>query len=261
MWIGCRKMYKPVLAGIKPTINIPCLRMQSMRLAIMALLGLLVSGCLQTGGGGTGGDYHKNLTAAQLKPFLDAGCVASSYTYLDCSNASFASQFNCLSPSMQVKHEGAGLEPPLPLIECLVEGYDLNGTKTSGYFFCGGGMLRACTSYIAWEGGKFVQIKNMAGLAAKAAPISSEAEAINYVLLSKDVIDAVERPGLGDLAAKAEKNAGGFLVTAYHYNPFGCYSKIDYEEVKFQVSADGRIEEKGREVVYSKDLGYAICVD
>jgi hypothetical protein len=221
-----------------------------MRLVIFALLGILVFGCVQDGGGI---DYHKNLTAAQLKPFYDAGCTNYSEGYLNCN---LSSQFNCFSSSMKVMNEGAGLDPPIPLLECLVESRNLS---KGDYFFCGGGLLRVCTSYIAWEDGRFVQIKDAAGLAA--APISSEAEAINYVLISKDVADHVERPLLGDLSARAEKNSGGFLVTTYHHNPFGCYSKIDYEEVGFQVSVDGKIEEKSRRVVYTKDLGYSICVD
>lgn len=122
-------------------------------------------------------------------------------------------------------------------------------------------MLNVCISYVAWENGAFVQLKDADGLAARLAPIESEKEALGYVLLAKDVTSRVERPILGDLTAKVERNAGGFLVTAYHYSQFGCYSQIDYEEVKYQVSSDGTIEEISRNVAYTKYLDYAICVD
>lgn len=235
-----------------------------MRSVILITLGLfvLVFGCLQ-GGGGAGDDYHRNLTSAQLKPFYDAGCVDYAEGYLSCPDTSFVSQFNCFSAAMRVAHEGAGLEPSLALLECRIGVHSNNLTKTQmeNYFFCGGGMLQACTSYIAWEDGRFIQIKNTTELARRVAPITNEVEAINYVLLSRDVIDTVERPILGNLTAKAERTAEGFMVTVYHYKPFGCYSKIDYEEVKFQVAADGKIEEKGRQIIYTKNLGRIICVD
>lgn len=226
-----------------------------MRLLYLALLGLLAFGCVQGGGGTNDG---QNLSEAQLRPFLDAGCVNSD-GHLDCRNASFQSTFGCLIfPT--IAHNGAGLNPPLALSKCWAEVQDRSEARKE-YFFCSGGMLNACLSYIVWENSHFVQLKNASDLAARVAPIESEQEALNYVLLSKDVSDRVERPIVGALRAGAERNTDGFLVTAYYHNTFGCYSQIDYEEVKYQVSANGSIEEVSRAVVYTEYLGYAICVD
>jgi len=224
-----------------------------MRLIYLALLGLLAFGCVQDGNGMT----DKNLSEAQLKPFLDAGCVNTSDGIL-CQNASFPSQFKC-SPWLRMVRADTGTGS-LPLVECWVEVEDPSAARNE-YFFCSGGMLCICISYVTWENGHFVQLKNADDLAARVGPIESEKEALSYVLLAKDVTDLVERPILGDLKASAERNADGFLVTAYYYSQFGCYSEIDYEEVKYQVSANGKIEEVSRNVAYTKYLGYAICVD
>ncbi len=235
--------------------------MRLLNIALMSALALLVvSGCVQTDGGSV--DYHKRLTGSQLKPFTDAGCAEYS-GYMDCQNASFVSEYGCFGGSLRIRNEGTGLEPAVPLLECRVEafGRNMSESQPESYFYCGGGLLYACTSYIAPNDGGFIQVRNVTELASLVAPISSEAEAVNYVLLSENVIDTVERPVLGNLTASAIRNADGFIVTAYHYNPFGCYSKIDYEEVKFQVYADGRIREISRSVVYTKDLGAMLCVD
>ncbi|MFH0885066.1 MAG: hypothetical protein V1861_05135 [Candidatus Micrarchaeota archaeon] len=230
-------------------------------LRLICLVVLSIAGCMQTRGGGN--EPPRNLTSEDLAPFIQAGCQNGSDDYLDCANASFRSQFHCFSTSLQVMGDGLSLEPSMVLVACPVEVYGNNLTEAQmeGFFYCSGGMLRTCTSYVAWDGSKFVQIRNPDALARFAAPISSEGEALAFIILSKDVIRTVERGPLPSLAAKAQKNESGFLVTAYSHNTFGCYDKVDYEEVRFQVSPEGKIEELGRKVVYTRNLGYAVCVD
>jgi hypothetical protein len=222
---------------------------------------LLLAGCTQEGGSQI--KPPRNLTPQDLAPFTQAGCQNGSDGFLDCANASFRSDFNCYSTALQIMGDGLSLEPSMVLAWCPVEVYrnNLSEAGMKGYFYCNGGMLRTCTSYVAWDGSKFVQMKNTGALASFAAPISSEGEALAFVILSKDVMGAVERDSQTTLVAKAQKNETGYTVTAYHYNPFGCYDKVDYEEVTFFVSTEGKIEELGRKVAYTRYLDFSICVD
>jgi len=232
-----------------------------MALGLFIISAMLLAGCTQDGGSQT--QPPRNLTPEDLAPFIHAGCQNGSDGFIDCANASFRSDFNCYSSSLQVMGDGLSLDPSMVLSWCPVEVYRNNLTeeRMKDYFYCNGGMLRTCTSYVAWDGSKFVQIKNAAALAPFVAPISSEGEAVAFVILSKDVIGTVERDSLPALVAKAQKNESGYTVTAYHYNPFGCYDKVDYEEITFFVSTDGKIDELGRKVAFTRDLGYSICVD
>ncbi|MCI0504189.1 hypothetical protein L0Y65_05790 [Candidatus Micrarchaeota archaeon] len=223
--------------------------------AVMALYG-----CTQDGGGP---NHPRNLTSEDLAPFLAAGCRNDSSGFIDCANASFMSRFGCFSQSLQIMDEGLSLEPSMVLAWCPVEVYgnNLSQAEMEGFFYCGGGLLRTCTSYVAYDGTEFVQIKNPEALARYAGPISGEKEALAFVMLSEDVIGEVERDALPPLLARAQKDESGFLVTAYRFNMFGCYDRIDYEEVRYSVSAGGEIRELGRKVAYTRHLDGAICVD
>lgn len=222
--------------------------------------GLLFFGCTNNDGGVT--EVGGNVTQALLKPFLDAGCEYEQ-TSLDCANASFASDFQCVSSWLRIRNESVALDPALLLLECdtFAYGNNLTESQMDEYFYCRGGLAYSCVSYIMWDGSEFVQIKNGSELSGRIQHISGGKEALNYVLLSEYVQPEVERGILGPLRAKAVRNGDKFIVTAYHHNPFGCYSKIDYEEVTYEVSADGSIKETGRKVAYTKELGYMICAD
>lgn len=230
-------------------------------LGLFIISTLLLAGCTQDGGSQI--KPSRNLTPEDLAPFTRAGCQNGSGGFIDCANASFRSDFNCYATALQIMGDGLSLDPSMVLAWCPVEVYrnNLSEAGMKDYFYCNGGMLRTCTSYVAWDGSKFVQIKNPDALSRYASPISSESEAVAFVILSKDVMGAVERDSLPTLVAKAQKNESGYTVTAYHYNPFGCYDKVDYSEVTFFVSTEGTIEELGRKVAYTRHLDYSICVD
>ena len=234
-------------------------RMRNLLLFSTILL-LVLAGCIKDDRSYNNTDI--NFTQVQLKSFLDAGCVNSSYDYLDCEKTSFTSEFNC-DGSTIIRKEGAYLDPQVPLARCFTSSYGANLTEgeQETYFYCSGGLRYGCTSYIHWNGSTFVQIKNTTDFSGLITPITSEQEALYYVLLSKNVVFGVDRKILGNLNSKAEKRDGGFLVTTYYYNPFGCYDSLDYYEIRYQVSQDGEIIEKDRKVVYTEALGYSICVD
>ena len=200
-----------------------------------------------------------SFTYDQIKPFLDAGCQPTSDSLtLDCANASF--DFKCAGPVV-LEPLGLALNPKLAIAQCFTFGDNLTEAEMKNYFYCSGGLRYGCTSYIYWNGTNFIQIKNSYGLAKLVGPIENEKEALNYVFLSKNVLYSIDREGAEPLISKAEKTDEGFLVTVYHYSPFGCYSSKDYYEIVYQVSSSGVIEEKNNKVVYSKPLGYTICVD
>jgi len=232
-----------------------------MALGIIFTAIMLLAGCTQDGGGQN--QPPRNLTPEDLAPFVAAGCQNDSDGFLDCANATFRSEFGCFSSTLQIMGDGLSLDPSMVLAWCPVEIYrnNLSEDDMGGYFYCGGGMLRTCTSYVVYDGSKFVQIRNPEGLARYASPISSEREALAFAMLSKDVMGIIERDSLPPLKAKAQKNESGYLVTAYSYNIFGCYDKIDYEEVRFLVSPMGEIEELGRKVAYTRHLDGMMCVD
>jgi hypothetical protein len=238
-----------------------------MRLLWFALLCLLGFGCIGGPWGSGGGNLTsgRNLTYSQLKPFFDAGCVNESPGYLQCDNASFVRTFGCFQGShAQIMNEGAGLEPQLALVRCPIEVYgsNLSNEQMEDYFFCGGGMLRTCTSYVLWENGSFIQIKSEGELAARIMPIGSEEEALDFVLLSKGYGRVVDADEQHLFYATAQGTGSDFLVKAYAPDRvFGCYGEVNYEEIGYLVTPDGNITEKSRKTVYTKILGYQICVD
>jgi hypothetical protein len=233
-------------------------------LAVLLIFAAAVLLAIQAGGpGGETLGPARNLTSEDYAPFLNAGCVYGREGGIDCEAAQFRQEFKCFSPQLQISGEGLLLEPSAVLAWCPVEVYRnrLGEQDMRGYFYCGGGLLRTCASYVYWNGTSFVQIRNESGLASLAAPITSGSEAIAFVLISQDVSGRVERDGTASLLATAQKNGTGYTVTAYHYDMFGCYDKLDYEAVTYSVSPEGAVKELGRKVAYTRHLGHMLCVD
>lgn len=258
-----------------------------MRPIAILLSGLLMLGCIQDSGG-----THEDFTDAQLKPFMDAGCtrswlfdlklfvailrdpsVAESVhgTYLNCANATFATEFGCewgLDGVTAMTHHGAGLDPQVPMVECV--DYNARGPSAS-YVFCRSYPAFAtrwdCTSYVAFEDGKFVRMTNSNELARRIAPITSEEEALDFVLLSEGAIETIKRPELDDLRASAERREGGFMVKVFHIWHDTCPFQDVYYEYTYDVSVDGKIKlinpnivTNNLTVVYTRVINESSCI-
>jgi hypothetical protein len=197
----------------------------------------------------------------KVQEFLDAGCTFDG-EYLECTNTAIERKFGC-SFGMRVRIESGNLEPPITLVQCNILAFQQNLSEQDmkNYFYCSGGLLYTCKSYVYWAGTEFAQLKNTAELAEAAGPVGSEGEAMAFVLLSKEVHQTITVDNT-TFTGSSEKSGDVYLVTVYAPDRvFGCYDEVNYEEIVYEVISEGKISEKSRRIVYNDQLGYAVCVD
>ncbi|MEW6721900.1 MAG: hypothetical protein AB1324_01420 [Candidatus Micrarchaeota archaeon] len=195
----------------------------------------------------------------EVREFIDAGCTFDGSS-LDCSNTSI--DFGCTF-GMQRREEGATLDPRLNLVQCnvWVHQQNLSAEEMDTFFYCSGGLLFTCKSYVYGENGSFFQIRNLTGLAAKAGPVDSAEEAMAFVMLSNPVYGSLT---VDDKAffGGSEPSGEDYRVTVYAPDRvFGCYDEVNYEEIIFTVGKNGSVAEESRSVVHNRRLDGAICVD
>lgn len=208
-----------------------------------------------------------NVEKVSLQPFFDAGCSETGSTYIKCTDIEFIKEFNCLDSSLSVPKNGKNLG--LPLVRCNSPTWSwpqdeqlISPEEQEKYFECGGGLSQTCKSYITYKDNKFIQIKNKEELLPHIGVIDTEDKALALVLLSEG--------GSEELIVNEKKMRGrnvevvgqNFLVTVYAPDRiFGCFDEINHEAIKYDVTSEGDITERSREIVYNEQLEYDICVD
>ncbi len=199
----------------------------------------------------------------QLEKFYEAGCVnvtLNSYDYLDCENSEVISNFSCGSTNlMPLNLEAKELD--LLFVRCLKDARYINNSEWGSYFSCGGGLSPVCKGYVTWENGNFIYIKNSSDLLKRILPIDTKQKAINYASISNNA-GIIYKVKDKEFKGKVEKKGSNFLVTLFTLDSgFGCYDRMNYYRVQYEVTPEGTITEKSVDTVYTDLFGYTICVD
>lgn len=202
-------------------------------------------------------------TKDQLEKFYEAGCkTATAYnnTYLNCESAKDVLKFECKYFNlMPISKEGEEIN--VLLVKCYKDATQINENEWNSYFSCGGGLSPVCTTYITWENGKFITIRNSIALLKRISPIDSEEKATNYVAIAKNA-GKTYKVNEKTFNGKVEKQGSNFNVALIKADSgYGCYSKRNYYEVQYEVNPNGTITEKATNAIYTEELGYTICAD
>ncbi len=213
--------------------------------------------------------YFKNLPSKPLdrdiRFLLERGCKNTTHDWiLDCSNTDLSQQFNCdESPENSgLMQMGYALELNASFLRC--RSRIRPGQEDLDYFYCSGGLTQFCYSYVLANDTDSVQIKNEKELAAKITPLETESEALAFLLLSRNVMSEFKfdyENSEVKVISNVTRKGNNFLITAYQINVFGCRDSDNLDEITFEVSRNGSIEELERETIFSKSLSGRVCVD
>ena len=213
--------------------------------------------------------------AGDRTPFVRAGCTQTeSAGVVDCGGA---------LPPHACEHMGgamvygdpllAGLATVAPIARCSESDGRFSGDRTpvpaSDLPRFGGGMAGPSTAaFVVVDGGKLVVIRTRGELAARFAPVKTEAQALAFAVAlsggqaSFDPMSA-DRSMLTPLVpvvegTKAVKTAGGFRVNLFEGDVFGCGPKTTYE-FEVNVSTAGQVRAERTRALYSEQAGR--CAD
>lgn len=226
-------------------------------MGLLIIILLFVAACTTTE---ISSDRTTETTPATLQQFLDAGCLKRG-DFLECENTEFVSKFKCATSTLLVEDEGDVFG--FPIIHCPagVSQNGLSAEEKKSYFKCSGGLFVTCASYLTYKDDQFIPIKNKAEFLSLSGPIDGQEKALLLVLLAEEgsknlVVDHLSFKG------EVKREGGNYLVTVYAPDQtFGCYDTIQYESIQYEVTPAGDVVERNREVVYTKELEYTICVD
>ncbi len=195
------------------------------------------------------------------KSFTDAGCTATKYgddpPVHNCDNAPSVRAFGC-----RASGEILGKEYGIPMMQCVTTPPER--VANTDYFSCGGGLLWTCTSYIGYVNNSFQLIKNAPALMSLVGSIQNEAQALRYVLMTKDYTSESLTLSGGTILAKVPtiRSADRFLVTVYRPDKvFGCFSEKTYYKVVFEVTPSGVVYEENSTVAHKETMPGVLCVD
>ena len=204
--------------------------------------------------------------------FADVGCSGEGY-YRECHDDSPLAALGCdviEAPSDLL----GGLDPSYPIVRCVAypgwergEGRPVVDSEDESFFTVGGEMV-GLVRYVIFRDGQFELIEAEDEFRGIFAPITSDEEALGYVLAVRKL------SAYYDLAAESgyeyfvedvedthvEKIADGFVVHLFDYEKFGCGPHRTYA-VDVRVSTDGYVEEVKREAIYKDPSQDNLCVD
>jgi hypothetical protein len=166
-----------------------------------------------------------------------------------------------------------GLEPALPIAQCLVEPFrhpdQPDSTDAEGeYIYRTGGLMPVYVRYVIIQDGQFRLIKSEEQFGEVFAPVESENEALSYALALRNMsayygielnpeyeyfVDELED-------TYVERSPDGYLVHLYFYQFFGCGPHLTYA-IDLRITDQGMIEEMNREAVYKDPSEDTLCVD
>lgn len=118
--------------------------------------------------------------AAEIKPFLDAGCTqdkGSSYVTCPVKTAPFSS-FGCTSIRSTTRL--GALKPDVPIMMCTISSFDRSPPQPNVYD--AGCLVRQYVRYIVFQDGKFRLLSTLEEFRAFYAPVESPDEALSYAL-------------------------------------------------------------------------------
>jgi hypothetical protein len=204
--------------------------------------------------------------------FDDVGCPPDGSGLRYCEEDSPLSALGCdriQEPSDLL----GGLEPALPIAECLFEPFRHPDQPESidaegEYIFRTGGLMPVYVRYVIIREGQFQLIKSEEQFREVFAPVETENEALSYALALRNIsayYDIEPNPEYEYFVDEledthVERSSEGFLVHLYQYQFFGCGPHYTYA-IDLQVKDDGEIEEIHREAVYKDPSEDTLCVD
>ncbi len=207
-----------------------------------------------------------------VQPYLDAGCELGSEGGFFCPENSefysdFEKDFRCES-ALRLRPEALVFE--LPLVNCfarLVNEEDRYNT----YSWC---FANYCKSFVLYDSGKFMQIKNGMELKDAVGVIDTKEKAMSYVLLTTDAsrdlfVNSTKIREGNSVKNESVTDTNAFTVTVYSSDNdlvggLGCYDTINYLKLVYTVSSslDGFTLDvilDDSEVVYTQKLDATTC--
>ncbi len=214
-----------------------------------------------------------------VQPYLDEGCELNTEGNVFCPEDSqfyLNNDFNCYG-ALTLRPEALAFG--FPLFNCLVRG--TNDAPDYDYFYCKGGRLHTCQSYVIYSRALrpdnsgadslsvFAQLNNNVQLLKllDAKKIDSKEKAMAFVLLTLDVSKDLVVDGKKIKEGTSVKEGDHYVVTVYAMDKnLGCYDTVNYMELRYSVAYNGDLElipdgDYVGKIVYTKKLPGTICVD
>jgi hypothetical protein len=205
--------------------------------------------------------------------FEDVGCPLNESGLRYCEEDSPLTALGCdriQAPSDLL----GGLEPGLPIAQCLVEPFrhpdqpDSTGVESEHIYRTGGGLMPVYVRYVIIQDGQFQLIKSEEQFRDVFAPVESENEALSYALALRNMsayYDIELHPEYEYFVDQLEETnvetlSDGYLVHLYQYQFFGCGPHITYA-IDLRITDQGMIEEMNRQAVYKDPSEDTLCVD
>ena len=208
-----------------------------------------------------------------FSPFEEAGCPQDQYGFRRCLEESVIYSLGCdfIQPTSDLL---GGLTPVYPMAKCIYRPFDHPeisdpySIPESEYIFRSGGLMPEFIRYVIQWDGEFKLIKDPGDFRATFSPVETQNEALSFSLALKNLdatygwkVDKQFRYYVEQLEDTfIEKVSDDYIVHAFAYQFFGCGPHYTYA-IDIKVTAEGQVEEIGREKLFNDPAKDDLCVD
>jgi hypothetical protein len=186
--------------------------------------------------------------------------------HLDCSQLGLEKNYGC-SPVQEVPDYLGGLEPKVPIVECVFYG-DWGKETKDGIRYIGAGMIPVYNKFIVFPNQAHKVLNNPSEFQAFFAPIDTAEEAFSYAaaLTGSYPIYKIEMPKGYKMEASSikasyvESTPEGFKVHLFNNKVGGC-GPHHYYAVDYLVTKEGTLIEMGMQNIWRDPSEDDLCVD
>jgi hypothetical protein len=196
----------------------------------------------------------------------ESPCCVEIPAHLDCSQLGLERKYGC-SQILEVPNYLGGLDPKLPIVECVF--YGKWGKETNdGIRYKGAGMIPVYNKYIVFPDEGLKVLNNPSEFKKFFVPIETPEEALSYAaaltgsypLYRIEIPKAYKREASSITSTYVEELTDGFKVHLFDYKLGGCGPHYHYS-VDYFVGKDGNLKELTRQNVWRNPKDDRLCVD